>query len=97
MENHYTTGTEHGEANGATAIAPKVNASNFCVETQLINASDQFSDVYCPTWAGGEGTRETRPGNTRTIGCHANPHCKASAPAPPHLPRDPGSWILVRV
>lgn len=62
-----------------------MNASNFCIETQKINASDQFSDVYCPVWAGGKGKSETRPGNTGDIACHANPHCKAS----PDCRKDP--------
>lgn len=54
----------------------QVNASNFCIETALVNASDPYSDVFCPTWAGGKGKTDTRPGNTATIGCHAIPHCK---------------------
>lgn len=37
-----------------TQLWVQVNASNFCIETQLINASDPLSDVFCPTWAGGK-------------------------------------------
>merc|ERR1711924_236116 len=33
----------------------------FCVETLHINESDTSSDVYCPTWSGGEGISVTQP------------------------------------
>ena len=56
----------------------QVNASNFCAEPQLVNASDPFSGVCCPTWAGGKGEVDTRPGDTNVLGCRATPRCKAS-------------------
>eukprot|EP01052_Picozoa_sp_SAG31_P017616 SAG31_NODE_1213_length_9359_cov_4.298164_11_plen_348_part_00 len=73
----YHPGFGNPEWNGGSQLWVQVNASNFCIESQLINASDQFSDVYCPTWAGGKGMHETRPGNTKTIGCGSNacPSC----------------------
>lgn len=81
----YNPGYANPAWNGGSMLWVQVNASNFCVEPQLVNASDPFSRVYCPTWAGGKGEVDSRPGNTKTLGCHAIPRCKAS----PDCTKDP--------
>lgn len=49
----------HGHGNpmwhGGSQLYVQTKASAFCLETVKVNQSDPASNVYCPTWAGGEG------------------------------------------
>lgn len=56
----YLPGYHNPSFHGGSQLWVQVNASNFCVETAQVNASDPHSDVYCPTWAGGVGPADAR-------------------------------------
>jgi hypothetical protein len=49
----------HGHGNpmwhGGSQLWVQTKAAAFCLETVSVNQSDPTSNVYCPTWAGGEG------------------------------------------
>lgn len=47
--------------NGGSQLYVQTKASAFCVETVRVNQSDPKSNVYCPTWAGGEGEHVQQP------------------------------------
>eukprot|EP00041_Stephanoeca_diplocostata_P008440 m.125345 g.125345 ORF g.125345 m.125345 type:complete len:736 (-) comp17323_c0_seq1:544-2751(-) len=55
----------HGFANPAfhsgSQLYVQTVASSFCTEYLSTNLTNSSSPVYCPTWAGGAGTGDTRP------------------------------------
>ena len=54
----------HGHGNpgwhSGSQLYVQTKASSFCIETMRVNKTDANSDVYCPTWAGGEGKGATQ-------------------------------------
>ena len=55
----------HGHGNpgwhSGSQLYVQTVASSFCLESVPVNKSDPDSEIYCPTWAGGDGSTTLKP------------------------------------